>query len=96
MTKTFTLLNGAMGIDFPDGRSIKADSRGRVVVSDEQAAAIRTSAAKQRYDAILEITPMGHIPHLGGPECPCGCRPWPWQKNCPRCGSIMEPQEEQK
>jgi hypothetical protein len=95
VTKTFTLLNGARGLDFPDGRSIQADSRGRVVVSDEQAAAIKGSAAMHRYDAILEIAPMRHTSHPEDRACECGFVPWPWQKSCSRCGStIVDTQEE--
>jgi hypothetical protein len=93
MTRTFTLLNGAMGLDFNDGTSIKADHRGRVVVSDEKAAEIKGSAAMRRYDAILEVTPMGHTSRPDDPHCACGFSYWPWQHECPKCGSKLMDQE---
>jgi hypothetical protein len=86
----FQLLPGAKGLDFPGGTSLKADRRGRITVSDEQAAAIRGSAAKRRYDAIIEVAPMRHVSTPGEATCGCGFAYWPWQKSCPRCGADLE------
>jgi hypothetical protein len=91
--KQFTLLNGAMGLDFNDGTSVKADSRGRVVVSDERAAEIKRSAAMRRYDAILEVVPTSHISRPDDPHCECGFAYWSWQTKCPKCGSTLVDKE---
>ena len=76
-----------MGLDFPEGGSVKADRRGRVTVSDEQAAAIRGSAAMRRYDAIVELAPMRPSSvRPRGVICECGVALWSWQDHCPKCG----------
>ena len=90
MTKQFSLLGGAMGLDFNDGSSVKADSRGRVVVSDEKAAEIMGSAALRRYDAIIAVAPMKQTSRPEDPKCECGFAYWPWTKVCPKCGSELE------
>ena len=92
MSRTLQLLPGALGLDFPDGSSVKADRRGRVTVSDEQAAAVHTSSAKHRYDAIIEVAPMRTHSRPEDPACGCGFVYWRWQrgKDCPRCGSKLE------
>lgn len=87
---TFQLLGGARGVDFPDGTSLKADRRGRITVPEEMAVAIRGSAAKHRYDAILEVAPMRQTSRPGDFICGCGFAPWPWQHECPRCGEAFE------
>jgi hypothetical protein len=86
----FQLLQGARGLDFPGGVSLQADHRGRITVSDEQAAAIRGSVAKRRYDSIIEVAPMRHHAQTGEATCACGFSPWSWQKECPRCGADLE------
>jgi hypothetical protein len=91
----FQLLPGAVGIDLPDGSSIKADRTGQVRVDDHAAEAIRGSAAMRRYDAIVEVPPAGFAGVRGAGEAACaGCnfRAWPWQKTCPRCGGPLEAQ----
>jgi hypothetical protein len=89
------LLPGAMGLDFPGGASVKADRRGRVTVSDEQAAAVRASTATRRYDAIIQIAPMRGHSSTGDFACDCGFVPWSWQLNgeCPRCGVTLVQKE---
>ena len=79
-----------MGLDFNSGANVRADRRGRIVVSDEQAAEIRGSAAMRRYDAIQEIAPMRPTHVKGARVCPCGYAPWSWQKSCPKCGSELQ------
>ena len=86
---TFTLLGGAVGIDLPDGRSIKADHRGRVQVDDRDAAAIRQSSAMQHYDAILTVAPGRFSSTPDEQACGCGYVPWPWITVCPRCGDPL-------
>jgi hypothetical protein len=90
LTKTFSLLGGAMGLDFNNGANVRADRRGRVVVSDAQAAEIRGSAAMKRYDAIIEVAPMRPTHVSGDRVCPCGYAPWKYQHVCPKCGSKLE------
>jgi hypothetical protein len=84
------LFPGAIGLDFPGGVSVKADRRGRVTVSDEQAAAVRTSTATRRYDAIVEVAPMRSHAGVDDFACDCGFIPWRWTKVCPRCGVTLE------
>jgi hypothetical protein len=86
---TYQLLPGATGVDFPGSARLHADRRGRINVTDEQAAAIHGSAAKRRYDALLEVAPMRPSARRGDLVCPCGFAPWAYQKSCPRCGSIF-------
>jgi hypothetical protein len=79
-----------MSLDFHDGSSVKADRRGRVVVSDAQAAEIEGSAAMKRYDAIVGVAPMRPTHVKGARVCPCGYAPWGYQHQCPKCGSDLE------
>jgi hypothetical protein len=90
------LLPGAMGLDFPGGASVKADRRGRVTVSDEQAAAVRASAASRRYDAIIQVAPMRHSSRPDDYACACGFVPWRWQMGgeCPHCGGPLQGESE--
>lgn len=89
MTKTFQLLGGALGVDLPDGRSLRADRRGRVVVDDADAAAFRGSSAMRRYDAIIEVASYRRVSGPDDRVCDCGFAPWPWQRECPRCGDAL-------
>ncbi len=86
---TFQLLQGARGLDFEGGGSLRADKRGRVQVSEETAAAIRSSAAMHRYDAIVEVAPGRYASGRDEPTCDCGFAPWPWHRTCPRCGAVL-------
>ena len=79
-----------MGLDFRDGTNVRADRRGRVVVSDAQAAEIQGSAAMKRYDAIIGVAPMRPTHVSGDRVCPCGYAPWRYQHVCPKCGSELE------
>jgi hypothetical protein len=87
---TIQMMPGGRGLDFPDGTSLKADHRGRVHVTDEQATAVKGSAAKRRYDAIIEVAPMRHSARPDEYICSCGYAPWPWQHECPRCGAVLK------
>jgi hypothetical protein len=84
------LFPGAVGLDFPGGVSVKADRRGRVTVTDEQATAVRGSTATRRYDAIIEVAPMRSHASADDPACACGFIPWSWTTICPRCGVALE------
>ena len=87
----FQLLPGAFGVDFPSGRHVRADHRGRITVTDEQAAAMRGSSAAHRYDAMVELAPGRFAPSKDDPTCPtCGRTPWPWQTACGRCGTTLK------
>lgn len=85
----FQLLPGARGLDFPGGGSVQADRRGQVLVTDEQAAQIRGSAAARRYDALIELAPARGFARRDEPTCSCGFAPWKWQETCPRCGADL-------
>jgi hypothetical protein len=84
----FALLGGARGVDFDGGGSIRADSRGRIHVTDEQAAAIRGSSALHRYDALIEVKPS-HATTTAARSC-CRRGLWDWEQTCPRCGREVE------
>jgi hypothetical protein len=84
----FALLGGARGVDFDGGGGIRADSRGRIHVTDEQAAAIRGSSALRRYDAIIEVKPARATKTATRMHCRRGL--WDWESICPRCGAFVE------
>ena len=86
---TFQLLPGAVGVDLPDGRSVKADRRGRINVEDRDAAAISGSSALQFYDSIIKVAPGRFAAAPDEPSCACGYVPWPWVTVCPRCGDPL-------
>jgi hypothetical protein len=86
---TFQLLPGAMGVDLPDGRSIKADRRGRIVVDDDAARQIAGSSAMHRYDSIIQVAPGRFASAPEAQSCHCGFVPWPWTTVCPRCGDPL-------
>jgi hypothetical protein len=91
MTRRFQLLPGARGLDFENGDSVRADRRGAVTLTDEQAAKIKTSSAKHRYDSIVEIAPARFHPGRSDPTCSsCGRTYWGWQKSCGKCGASLE------
>ncbi len=85
----FRLLPGAMGVDLPGGRSLKADRHSTITVDDATAAQIRSSSAMRRYDAIIEVQRRGAIPSRADYVHPCGFAPWDWQTTCPRCGQSI-------
>ncbi len=85
---TFVMLDGARGMDMPDGRSLRGDRHHRVTVDDKDAALIRSSSAMHRYDAIVEVKGIG-IATRDEPTHPCGFAYWPWQSTCPRCGGPI-------
>lgn len=86
----FQLFPGARGLDFEGGGSVKADHRGRIKVSDEQAERIRGSSAMHRYDSIIEIAPGRYTPKPDDRTCPaCGRTAWPWHTVCARCGEPL-------
>lgn len=78
-----------MGVDLPDGRSLKADRRQSITVDDTTAAQIRASSAMRRYDAIIEVRSRGAVPTRDDYVHECGFAPWPWQTDCPRCGGTI-------
>ncbi len=84
----FALLGGARGVDFDGGGSLRANSRGRIHVTDEQAAAIRGSSAARRYDAVVEVKPARASTTATRSCCRRGL--WDWEATCPRCGGIVE------
>ncbi len=84
----FALLGGARGVDFDGGGSIHADHRGRIHVTDEQAAAIRGSSALRRYDALIEVKPSRATRTASRSCCRRGL--WDWERTCPRCGREVE------
>lgn len=87
---TYQLLPGALGLDLPDGRSVQADRRGRVVVDEDDARAIRGSSAFRRYDSLIELAPGRFASAPDSPSCDgCGFVPWHWQRTCPRCGHAL-------
>jgi hypothetical protein len=85
----FQLLPGARGLDFPDGRSIKADRRGRVKVYDDTAREIRGSAAFRRYDSMVDVASYRGHSDPDDVACACGFVPWAWTRTCPKCGSSL-------
>lgn len=86
---TFQLLPDAKRLNWRDGRSIAADSHGRVHVDESMAREIRGSAAMHRYDAILEVVTKGGRVHQDDYVHDCGFAPWRWQATCPRCGEGL-------
>lgn len=86
----FQLFPGARGLDFDGGGSLRADKHGRVNVDEATAQRIRTSSAMHRYDAIVEVRPGRFRPRPDDKVCACGFNPWPWQRECPRCGAELE------
>ncbi len=91
MPSRFQLLPGALGVDLPDGRSIKADRRGVITAwNDADARAIRGSSAMHRYDAVIELG-QARFHSLPGDRLCAGCNfsPWGWQTVCPRCGADL-------
>ena len=90
MTRRFVLLPGARGLDFEDGSTVRADHRGAVSLSDEQAAQIKTSSAAHRYDSVLEIAPARFHPGRSDPTCRvCSRTLWAWQDGlCRRCSEM--------
>ena len=85
----FALLGGARGVDFDGGGGLKADKRGRIHVTDEQAAAIRGSSAARRYDALVEIKPS-RASKMTGTRTHCRRSLWDWESTCPKCGQHVE------
>ena len=84
----FALLGGARGVDFDGGGGLKADKRGRIHVTDEQAAAIRGSSAARRYDALVEIRSAGRTQTASRTHCRRGM--FEWESTCPKCGQHVE------
>lgn len=84
----FVMLDGARGMDMPDGRSLRGDRHHGVTVDERDAALIRSSSAMRRYDAIVEVK-GGGLPTRDEPTHPCGFAYWPWQMTCPRCGDPI-------
>jgi hypothetical protein len=83
--------DGCYSVKFQDGRRYPVKDGCANITNPTHLAAIKTSQAKVRYDAISAIAHAGFIADMPLRLCQdCSFSSFPWQQVCPRCGGEIK------
>lgn len=73
----------ARTVKMKDGTAYPVSARGTFVVTRDDHLAEMSRGNKESYASA--VTFGG-----GGPSCDCLRTPWPWERECPRCGQPLQ------